>query len=110
MNTEKDRNIEGIRLMTARINSDAETTPSLPPKREMSMMTWMATEGGRKCPACGKYAKAEELGPTGGYFNDGQIVVHISSYGHLPGFGCNRSQNTEGLASAAGSDPYLQTK
>jgi hypothetical protein len=66
---------------------------SVPPKREMSMMAWMATEGGRKCPACGKYAKAEELGSTGGYFNDGQIVVHISSYGHLPGFGCNRSQN-----------------
>ena len=89
--------------MPAPINSNAETTPSLeivvsdacsvPPKREMSMMTWMATEGGRKCPTCGKYAKAEELGPTGGYFNNGQIVCHISSYGHLPGFGCNRSQN-----------------
>ena len=68
-------------------------TGSVTPKREMTMMVWLATEGGRKCPACGRYASAEELGSTGGYFNDGQIVCHISSYGHLPGFGCNRSQN-----------------
>lgn len=55
-----------------------------PPK--MSMMAWMATEGGRKCPTCGKYAKTEELGWVG--VNYGSCIV--DSFGHLPGFGCNR--------------------
>lgn len=68
---------------------------SVPPKRAMSMMAWYATEGGRKCPACGRYAKAEELGSTGGVIKLSGMVCHISSYGHLPGFGCNRSQNTQ---------------
>jgi hypothetical protein len=27
--------------------------------------------------------------------NTGGVIAHISSYGHLPGFGCNRSQNAE---------------
>ena len=67
---------------------------SVPPKRELSMMAWLSTEGGRKCPACGKYAKAEELGYTGGYINAGGVIAHISSYGHLEGYGCNRPQNT----------------
>jgi len=60
----------------------------------LGMMAWMATEGGRKCPMCGRYAKTEELGnlsrnfgtPDGGW-------AHISMYGHLPGFGCNQSSN-----------------
>jgi hypothetical protein len=52
------------------------------------MMTWLATEGGRKCPICGRYARAEQLGYTGGYFKIGGNNCHISSYGHLPGFGC----------------------
>jgi hypothetical protein len=57
----------------------------------MTMMTWMATEGGRKCPACGKYAKAAELGFTG--FSTG--TMHVSSYGHLQGYGCNQSANAK---------------
>jgi hypothetical protein len=72
-------------------------TPAAEAKREMTMMTWMATEGGRKCPACGKYAKAEHLGFTGGYSNIGGSVVHVSSYGHLPGHGCNQSANDQTL-------------
>jgi hypothetical protein len=68
---------------------------SVTPKREMGMMAWLATEGGRKCPACGKYAKAEELGYTGGTMMMGGVLTHISSYGHLEGYGCNRSQNKE---------------
>jgi predicted nucleic acid-binding Zn ribbon protein len=54
---------------------------------KMSMMAWLATEGGRKCPACGKYAKAEQLGYTG--FKTAGMIVN--SYGHLPGYGCNRA-------------------
>jgi hypothetical protein len=69
---------------------------SVAPKREMGMMAWLATEGGRKCPACGKYAKAEELGYTGFSTND----MIVSSYGHLRGFGCNRSQNDKAQAPA----------
>lgn len=69
---------------------------SVTPKRELSMMAWLATEGGRKCPQCGKYAKEAELGYTGGLYEIGGVLTHISSYGHLPGYGCNRSQNTEG--------------
>ena len=71
---------------------------SVTPKREMSMMTWIATEGGRKCPACGRYAKADELGYTGGWLKTGAAVIHVSSYGHLKGFGCNRSQNAIAVA------------
>lgn len=67
---------------------------SVTPKRELSMMAWLATEGGRKCPQCGKYAKESELGYTGGLYEMGGVLTHISSYGHLPGYGCNRSQNT----------------
>jgi len=54
------------------------------------MMAWYATEGGRKCPACGKYAKASELGSTGGMVEIGGFLIHISSYGHLKGHGCNK--------------------
>lgn len=68
---------------------------SVTPKREMGMMAWLATEGGRKCPVCGRYAKESELGYTGGYINTGGVIAHISSYGHLPGYGCNRSQNKQ---------------
>ena len=66
---------------------------SVTPKRELSMMAWLATEGGRKCPQCGKYAKESELGYTGGLYEMGGVLTHISSYGHLAGYGCNRSQN-----------------
>ena len=59
------------------------------------MMAWLATEGGRKCPQCGKYATPNQLGYTGGLYNIGGVLTHVSSYGHLPGYGCNRSQNAE---------------
>lgn len=55
---------------------------------EMPMMTWIATEGGRKCPQCGKYAKQSELGFIGGTVRN----MHLSIYGHLPGFGCNKPE------------------
>jgi hypothetical protein len=71
-------------------------TGSVTPKRELSMMAWMATEGGRKCPQCGKYAKEAELGYTGGLYEIGGVLTHLSSYGHLEGYGCNRSQNVSG--------------
>lgn len=67
-------------------------TGAKPKKPEMGMMAWLATEGGRKCPACGRYAKSSELGSTGGVYRNGRLVTHISSYGHLPGFGCNRTE------------------
>jgi hypothetical protein len=63
------------------------------PKPKLTMIAWLATEGGRKCPQCGKYAKESELGYTGGLYEMGGVLTHISSYGHLPGYGCNRSQN-----------------
>jgi len=58
---------------------------------QMGMMLWMATEGGRKCPQCGKYAKASELGSLGGRCVINGCVTIISMYGHLPGFGCNKA-------------------
>ena len=74
---------------------------SVTPTRELSMMAWMATEGGRKCPQCGKYAKQSELGYTGGLCEIGGVLTHISSYGHLFGYGCNRSQNAPHQATAS---------
>lgn len=56
---------------------------------QMSMMLWMATEGGRKCPQCGRYAKSETLGDLS-FSTTGAIVSRISMYGHLPGHGCNK--------------------
>lgn len=86
---------EHLRNYTAKEQAECPldaTACSVTPKREMGMMAWLATEGGRKCPACGKYAKADELGYTGGTMMMGGVLTHISSYGHLPGYGC-RSQN-----------------
>lgn len=60
------------------------------PPPAMGMMAWIATEGGRKCPLCGRYARSEELGSLGGSFQAGGIRGHLSVYGHLPGYGCNR--------------------
>lgn len=56
----------------------------------MTMSTWLATEGGRRCPVCGRYAKARELGFTGGAVHAPGVIVRVSSYGHLPGYGCNK--------------------
>ena len=65
-------------------------------KPKISFACFLATEGGRKCPQCGKYAKRDELGSIGGYLYDalGRTTGHISAYGHLPGFGCNKRQKS----------------
>lgn len=55
-------------------------------RKKMSMGTWMATEGGRKCPMCGRYAKARDLGWIG---QSGPGFI-LDMYGHKPGKGCNR--------------------
>lgn len=68
------------------------STSATQPERELTMMESMATEGGRKCPECGRYAKASELGFTGGNIYVGGSPVHITSYGHLPGYGCNHAK------------------
>jgi len=57
--------------------------------KQMGMMCWMATEGGRKCPQCGRYAKPETLGNLS-FYTTGSVVARISMYGHLPGYGCNK--------------------
>ncbi len=57
----------------------------LPPSNPMPMSVWYATEGGRKCPTCGRCAKSAELGWVG--FCGPNVIV--DAYGHLPGFGCN---------------------
>jgi hypothetical protein len=61
-------------------------------KPKISTMTFMATEGGRKCPHCGRYAKFTELGWVGTHFTDprGLPSVILDSYGHLKGYGCNK--------------------
>jgi hypothetical protein len=63
------------------------TRPEAPTSRpKLDMMTFLATEGGRKCPNCGRYAKPEQLGWVGLH---GPGII-VDAYGHLPGFGCNR--------------------
>lgn len=70
---------------------------------EMSMMQFLATEGGRKCPMCCRYARSEELGYLGARFDEPaaysvatrepthwRTVAIMDGYGHLPGFGCNK--------------------
>lgn len=56
----------------------------------MDYGTFMATEGGRKCPLCGRYAKPKTLGNLS-FYTTGSVVARISMYGHLPGYGCNIS-------------------
>ena len=61
----------------------------------MGMMLFFATEGGRKCPLCGRYARPGELGNLSHTFYnaEGEWVGHVSRYGHLPGTGCNRERD-----------------
>ena len=66
--------------------TDGSIKPALP------MMAWLSTEGGRKCPTCGRYAKESELGFVG----SSGPGFHISAYGHLPGFGCNKAAPNAG--------------
>jgi len=67
----------------------ADDTPVAEPT--MLMSVWLATEGGRKCPQCGRYAKRDELGSLSFFYEteDGGRG-HVSMYGHLRGFGCNK--------------------
>lgn len=53
---------------------------------KMEMMQWYATEGGRKCPMCGRYAKAEDLGDLSRWIGN----ARVSAYGHIEGRGCNK--------------------
>jgi len=55
--------------------------------------TFMATEGGRKCPMCGKYAKKGTVGNLSFTADIGGGLAHMSMYGHLPGYGCNLPDN-----------------
>jgi hypothetical protein len=58
---------------------------------KMPFGLWLATEGGRKCPQCHRYAKAAELGNLSFcYKTEYGGRGHVTMYGHLPGFGCNR--------------------
>ena len=59
------------------------------PVHGMDYGTFMATEGGRKCPLCGKYAKRGTVGNLSFICRPGGAIIHISMYGHLPGYGCN---------------------
>lgn len=60
----------------------------------MNYATFMSTEGGRKCPMCGKYAKKGTVGNLSFTADIGGGWAHVSMYGHLPGHGCNISDNT----------------
>lgn len=64
-----------------------------PLAHDMDYGTFMATGGGRKCPLCGKYAKREEIGNLSFVANIGNGHAHVSMHGHLPGYGCNRSND-----------------
>jgi hypothetical protein len=57
----------------------------------MDMMTFLATEGGRRCPLCGRFSKPEQFGWVG--ISSPTCVVDV--YGHLGGCGA-------ALAKAAG--------
>lgn len=68
------------------------------PDHGMDYGTFMATEGGRKCLLCGKYAKKGTVGDLSFIADHGIGWSHISMYGHLPGYGCNISGNDEAEA------------
>lgn len=55
-------------------------------KPQMGMMMWMATEGGRKCPQCCRYARRQDLG----MFTISEPGIRMDVFGHLPGTGCNK--------------------
>jgi len=63
------------------------------PAHGMDYGTFMATEGGRKCPLCGKYAKKGTVGNLSFICRPGGAIIHVSMYGHLPGYGCNVPDN-----------------
>ena len=59
------------------------TTPTHTP---MSMSVFFATDGGTRCPLCGRFAKQEHLGNLSFKIPNG----YVSLYGHLTGYGCNK--------------------
>lgn len=59
-------------------------------QQQLSFATWLATDGGRRCPQCGRFAKPTQLGSLGGRCTVGHATAYLSAYGHLPGFGCNK--------------------
>jgi len=61
--------------------------------KNMDYRTFMATEGGTKCPNCGRYAKAQELGNLSFNVKTETGYAHFSLFGHLKGFGCNKERN-----------------
>lgn len=75
------------------------------PDHGMSFGLFMATEGGRKCPQCGKYAKRDELGNLSFKTQFPHGWAHISMFGHLPGYGCNLSDNVKGMAVGRDGSP-----
>lgn len=52
----------------------------------MTMTMWIATEGGRKCPICGRYAKRDDLGDLS--FGGKGLLVTV--YGHKNGCGTKK--------------------
>lgn len=86
--------------------SPALITTTGPSENKMGMMQWLSTEGGRKCPQCGRYAKPSELGfvgfdiiePSAWSIRTREVthwsrVVIADIFGHLPGFGCNKERD-----------------
>ena len=79
------------------------------PDHGMDYGTFMATEGGRRCPMCGKYAKKGTVGNLSFTADIGGGWTHISMYGHLPGYGCNISDNDEVRQKQGGTDSTSRT-
>lgn len=59
---------------------------------DMPFSVWLATEGGRRCPQCGKFANRSEVGNLSYFFRTETGTGHVSMYGHLPGYGCNKGR------------------
>lgn len=73
------------------------------PEPDMSFGLFLATEGGRKCPQCGRYAKRDELGFIGGrYKNANGGITCVTAYGHKDGFGCNADAKSRAAAKGGG--------
>jgi len=63
----------------------------------LTMYAWMATEGGRKCPVCGRYARQEDITSERVRIRnqDGQAVGSFTLVGHRRGAGCRKDINEE---------------
>jgi len=58
--------------------------------RNVSYAQFLATHGGTRCPQCGRFAKQEELGNLSHNVQSGAGWAHVTMFGHLAGFGCNK--------------------